>query len=697
MRPPFFKPPAPSPSVPKSLGPSVAPSLVPSPYVPCSLLLAVIVAITPTPARAGWFNKDAPVPQWGLDAAKTPTPSWAGDAASVILYDEYVETIDAQGRATEREREAIRILKPQGREDAYCVVPYDVDEKINEFHEWTVTPDGKVFPAKETDFADVGQQTGIPVELMTARTRVVRPPAGDVGATVICESEELMAPYLQEKDWFFQSSIPAVNQALEIDLPDNRPYAADWHNHDQVKPVEVAPNHIRWEIRDEHALDLRDIPSRPVREALEARMTVHWGEAAVAGVDNQWRALGGWFTTLEAGRPDPSPEITAQTQQLIAGAPDFYSKLAAITSYIQKNVRYFIVSRGIGGLQAHPAPDIFRNRYGDCKDKTTLLISMLQVAGIHAFYVPVDDRRDVVTPDDPSLIGNHMITAIEIPSGVDDPRLMAVVTGKDGKRYLIFDPTDERTPVGNLPSDEQGSYGLLAAGADSQVIPLPVLPPDANGATRTGTFALAADGTLSGSVETSHIGPQGSDYRYFIKDTDEKERHDELEKSIARDLPGVTLEKFQFTEPDALDKPVRLDYSVTAREYAHSAGTLILVRPRVIGTDAQSWDDKPRTLPIEMGDGAGRWRDSFDIALPPGFLVDELPDPVDVDLDFASYHSKSTVKGNVLHYEREFVVRKVELPASRAADYRKLESAIVEDEQAAAVLKKQPETATAKP
>ena len=46
-----------------------------------------------------------------------------------------VETVDAQGRATEREREAIRILKPQGRNDAYCSVSYDVDEKINYFRD----------------------------------------------------------------------------------------------------------------------------------------------------------------------------------------------------------------------------------------------------------------------------------------------------------------------------------------------------------------------------------------------------------------------------------------------------------------------------------------------------------------------------------------------------------------------------------
>ena len=70
-------------------------------------------------------------------------------------------------------------------------------------------------------------------------------------------------------------------------------------------------------------------------------------------------------------------------------------------------------------------------------------------------------------------------------------------------------------------------------------------------------------------------------------------------------------------------------------------------------------------------------------------MVDEIPDPVDVDMDFASYHSAVTAKPGVLHYEREYVVRQVEIPASKAADFRKLEGAILFDEKGTAVLKKQ--------
>jgi hypothetical protein len=622
-----------------------------------------------------------------MDAYKTHTPDYAKDSAAVVLYDEYIETVDLQGRAVEREREAIRVLKPQGRSDVNCSVSYGEDEKINYFRAWTIASDEKQYEAQPTDFTEEGD-TGVPVMLSTWKTRVAHPPAVDVDSTVICESEELMRPYMHENIWGIQGGLPIVFQALEVDLPPGNPHTQSWHNFKAVPPVEVAPNHWRWEVKDMPALILRDIPSRPEWGALAARMSVQWGDAAVDGADNQWRAIGQWVTTLEANRPDPSPEITTQTQTLIAGAPDFYSKLSRITDFIQKNIRYFIVERGIGGWRANTAADIYRNKYGDCKDKTTLLISMLQVAGIHAFYVPVDARRGLVDPEFPSLLGNHMITAIEVPAEIQDPRLQAIVKAKDGKRYLIFDPTDERTPVGNLPSYEQGSYGTLAAGTSSQVIALPILPPDANGNDRKGTFTLAPDGTLAGTVESVRSGSGGGELRNILKYSDEKERREALETSIARDVPGVVLNSFNYVQPTELDKPIEIHYQLTANQYAHSAGPLLLVRPRVVGSDTLPFNDKPRTVPIDLN-ATGRWHDSFDITLPAGYVVDETPDPVNVDTDFATYHSTVTAKDNKLHYERELVVRQVQLSADKAAAFRKLEGAILSDEKGTAVLKKQ--------
>jgi transglutaminase-like putative cysteine protease len=632
-----------------------------------------------------------PAPQWAVDAAKTPTPADVGDAPAVILFDEYLITVDAQNHAVERERSAVRILKPQGRAYSHCSIGYDVDEKLNDFRSWTLAADGRQFQAQKTDFTDNGAYDSAVLQF-TERIRTVVPPASDPGSVVACETEEQLRPYMDEEEWQIQAPVPIVFQALELALPPGGHYAESWSRYAPVKPVQTPSNHLRWEIGQMPALDLENIHAAPAWEALAARMSVKWGDAAVQSAGAQWRAIGLWQQQLEEHRADPTPEITAKAQQLTAGAPDLYTKLSRITDYIQKNIRYFVVERGIGGWQAHYAADIYRNGYGDCKDKSALAISMLQAIGIHAYYLHVDTRRGVIDPAAPSLAGDHMITAIELPAGELDPRLQARVQAADGKTLLIFDPTDEETPVGLIRGELQGAWGNLLNGPDSQVLELPVLAPDSAGLSRKGAFTLAADGTLTGNIAEVFAGQDATSERWFIKGNDSKDIHEQLENSLASELPGLSFQGFEFRHAPELNQPLDLDLHFSAAGYAHPSGPLLLLRPRVLGRHALAvpgvMEGKPRLYPIELGH-PGRWLDSFDLALPAGYAVDEVPDPVAVDVGFASYRSSVSAHENLLHYECEYVVRQVEIPPAKATDFRKLESAILAAEQGMAVLRKQ--------
>jgi hypothetical protein len=654
---------------------------------------ALCCAFTAQPSVAWAKEKSMPAPDWAVEAAKTPTPvvATATNAAAVILLDEYLITVDEQNHAVERERYAVRILKPQGRDYAHCSAYYDVDAKLKNFHSWTIGADGKQFQARDEDYSDRGLAEGAELQF-TERVRIVNPPGADPGAVVTCETETQLRPYMTEEVWDIQYAIPVVNEALELSLPPGGHFSDTWRGHEAMKPEEVAGNHLRWEIHDMPALDLENVRSAPARGALAARMSVNWGQTAVRGTDAEWRAIGQWMGGLEEHRPDPTPEITAKAQELTAGAPDLYTKLERITDYIQKNIRYFVVETGIGGWQAHWASDIYRNKYGDCKDKTTLLISMLQAVGIKAYYFHVDTRRGYIDPKAPSLYGNHMITAIEVPAGDKDPRLMALTKTPQGKTLLIFDPTDEWTPVGLIRAELQGAYGNIADGENSQALEMPVLPATSGGLVRQGKFTLAQDGSLSGEIDELRTGDDAQRERISIKYSDTKELHEELERRLSADLPGLAFKDYKFASVTELEKPLDLTVTLSAANYAHSAGPLLLLRPRVLGSHAHSVPDvmegRPRRYPIVLGH-PGTWKDSFDIALPAGYAVDDTPQPVSVDVDFASYKSTVTAKGNMLHYESEYVVRDVEIPPAKAAEFRKLEQAIVASEKGSAVLKKQ--------
>ena len=96
---------------------------------------------------------------------------------------------------------------------------------------------------------------------------------------------------------------------------------------------------------------------------------------------------------------------------------------------------------------------------------------------------------------------------------------------------------------------------------------------------------------------------------------------------------------------------------------------------------------KPRQYAFELN-GASRETDSYEIEIPAGFVVDDLPDPVKVDVGFASYQSKIEARGTQVNYWRELIVRELKVEPEQIGELRKFEGMIGADENAAVVLKR---------
>lgn len=640
-------------------------------------------------ATGAYASSNPQLPDWVMQAAAPSTPfpaSWR-DARAVFLLEDTLVTVQPDGHATQRYRAVVKILRPQGRQFATPIAAFSKDAKLNSFHVWSIGPDGHHYAMKDADYVERGvAPEGI--LYVDERIKTASAPGADPGGIIAWETEEQIPNYIAEDTWGFQNPVPTVHSGYEIDLPPGWHQYAVWSHHAPVSPAEVAPNHFRWEQTNIDGIDLEDVPLAPEWEALAGRMTLHFAQDALPQGDALWARIGNWYTNLAAPRSEGGADVASTARSVAGQDGDFMARLTKIADFMQQQIRYVGIEIGIGNLQPHPAADVFRYRYGDCKDKATLMIAMLDAVGIRATWVGVDTHRGMIDPGAPSLMGNHAITAIEIPKGYDDPRLQAVVTAKTGKRYLIFDPTNEYVSVGQLPAYLQGGYGLLSAGEDSQVIQLPVLTPDADKTERLAKFELASDGTLKGDVTVLRSGASAWRMRGELAADTDKDQRQMLERQLQTDLSEFTLGTEKAQNVRALDKPLELDYEVTAPLYAKAAGDLLLVRPRVLGSDASGLDDKPRKVPISFG-GLGTWQDDFAVKIPAGYTVDDMPNPVTVDMGFATYHSEVKAEAGTLHYERTYVLKKLELDPGDYARLRKLEAVIATDENSDAVLKKQ--------
>jgi hypothetical protein len=644
----------------------------------CALLFALPCAAS---------SKDS-VPDWVRTAASQTLTHYSPETNAVVILDDCTYSVSPDGRAVEHVRRVVKILRPQGRNEATFHVDFDKDTKILTMRVWAIGPDGHEYAMKDNEFEDKGYSGG-GVAFEDDRYRVARAPGADPGGVVAIEYEQRRRPYFSEHTQFFQEDIPSVSQSFTLELPPGFIYTAVWANHAAVQGTDIEQGRWRWEMQNVPGIDLDSVPMSPSYGALESRMTIHYaGPSLATSSDGTWKGIGEWFDTLSKDRLVATPEIAAKAKDLTAGKSDFYDRTEAIGEFVQRDVRYVAIEVGVGGYQPHAAGDVFRNRYGDCKDKATLVSAMLSTIGIHAALMMVDTHRGVVIEGAPSMVGNHMIAAIEVPADYNSPRLHSLVTATSGRRYLIFDPTWDKIPFGQLENNLQGSYGILMEGAQTQAIQLPLLDPALNTIHRTASFSLAADGVLKGTVVERRFGDLAEMRREVYTSGDAREQRDFLDHALQRDFTTVSATDVKTENVAALNKDFTLSYTLSADRYARNIGSLMMVRPRVLGSLGMNADHRKRLVPIDLGETM-QARDEYDIALPEGYIVDEVPDPVKLDLGFAAYESATVFKGNTLHYTRTYTVRQVTLPADRYADVQKLAGVIEADEQSRAVFKKQ--------
>ena len=622
------------------------------------------------------------VPDWVKQAAAQTLPAYPADTKAVVLLEETSLNVQPEGRSVEHVRRVVKILRPGGRHYGEIAVWFNKDSRVNYLHVWSIGPDGHEYAMKDNEIVERSWQGG-GVLYDDARAKTADAPARDVNAVIAYEYEQKVPFYESEDSFELQESIPKLKQSYILRLPSGWQYKTAWHRHAPVQPTETG-NQLEWDVADVPALDLHDVPAAPSFKGLYARGIISYSGGGGPRSSGDWQSIGAYIQRLDQDRAAPSPELAAKAQELVAGKTDFADKVQAIGEFVQQQIRYVAIEIGIGGAQPHAAAEIFHSRYGDCKDKATLLAAMLGSVGIHSTWVYVDTERGYMQPDAPSFSGNHAIAAIQLPEGYQSPRLQSVVTTKSGKRFLIFDPTWEYTPFGVLESNLQGSYGILADGSDSQLIEFPVLGPELNAVTRSAKFKLGEDGSLTGEVTVRRNGDIAAHWRRLCHEESEKDQRQEMEKVLNRDLGPFTLGKTTAENVSALTREFVQQYEVTVPQYGRSQGLLMMVRPRVLGSDSMELDRKIRIYPVELGE-TRIVKDEFDLELPPGYTIDEMPEPISVDMGFAAYQSRTEMHGSMLHYARQYTVRQVEVPADKYGAVQQLIGQIEQDEHSQAV------------
>ena len=658
---------------------------------PVAVAALTTLAAVAFAAALSWFSPRVyadTAPDWLRAAAHQNLPEYPKDTIAVVLLDEEQTTVKDNGDIETRHRRAYKLLRPEARDKyAYAFVQFNNDTKLSFFKAWTITANGQEMELKEKDAVEFSLSS---FEVFSdLRGKGIKFSAADPGNIVGYEYVQKHRPFAFEDDWQFQSEIPTRRARFSLQLPVGWEFSESWANFPKQQPQSSANNFNVWEVENVPGVEIE--PAMPPFLTVASRMDIKYfprDPALRAKTTGTWNDIGIWYANLTSASRVPSPALQQKVAELTTGITDPLKKMQVLAAYVQQQIRYVAIEVGIGGLQPHPAADVFKHQYGDCKDKVTLLSTMLKQVGIDSYYVMVDTHRGIVNPDFPSLRGNHMIMAIRLPQDVPTNSLYATVDDPQLGRLLFFDPTDEFVTLGYLPSDLQQNYGLLVTPDSGKVILLPLLPPPTNRLLRTATLTLGPTGNLGGDVDELRWGAPAGDSRAQFIGSSPSDREKVIEKFLGTFLNNFTLTHASLGNLDKYDENLLLHYQFVVEGYAKTAGDLLILRPRVVGDKGSNiLTGKARKYPIEF-EGTTLQSDVFDITLPAGYVVDELPLPVEVKCDYATYKSNVEVKDNVLHYKRTYEINGVVVPTEKLPEVRDFFHQIAAAEKSSAVLRR---------
>ena len=345
---------------------------------------------------------------------------------------------------------------------------------------------------------------------------------------------------------------------------------------------------------------------------------------------DSWDEIYKWWWDLTKDRISADAAISDKTKELIKGKNTPEEKIRAIYNYCAQEVRYVGVEYGQAGYQPHPAADIFKNKYGDCKDKAILFITMLKAAGIEGYPVLIGTRGMPLTGKDfPALNFNHCIAAVEL-----------------NQKTVFLDITAEVCSFGDLPADDQERTVLLFKKDSYELIDTPLLLPRENVIRYHTDMALGRDETVSAKREVSGLGQFDQAQRFWLRYTPPNLIEESLKQKVQSLVTSGDLISYKYENADNLNLPIKLTYEFAGKNFLSRAGKARIM-PQFTRIDTSSAAKDSRIYPLELGQPSVN-EAVFSIRLPVNFKIKYLPESRMLQSPWIDYAVEYKLKGDTL-------------------------------------------------
>jgi tetratricopeptide (TPR) repeat protein len=380
-----------------------------------------------------------------------------------------------------------------------------------------------------------------------------------------------------------------------------------------------------------------------------------------------WEQIGRWYANLEKDRRAPSPEVRAKAEELTKGKTSDLAKTEALYDFVAENFRYVSLSLGVGRYQPHAASDVLHNQYGDCKDKHTLLASLLEAEGLHANSVLINSSRKL-DPDVPSPSQfDHVITMLPLDS-----------------QEVWMDTTAEVAPFRLLAYTLRHKQALVIPPTTAKNAPAPHLEetpadtpkPDYERSEITGK--INEIGKLEAHVSYEFRGDEELLLRSIFRRVPQSNWQrvaDNINVGLGGDVSHLLV-----SDPAATKEPFTLSYDVSRPnflDWSKKKTQIVLPLVQFNLPDVDPDDPDNDGEPLKLGP-KGEYSYKVKLELPAKYSA-QAPLAFSLKRDYAEYEATYKVENGVFDAGRKLVLHQDELPVDRASDYASFRRAVGAD------------------
>ena len=354
-----------------------------------------------------------------------------------------------------------------------------------------------------------------------------------------------------------------------------------------------------------------------------------------------------WYYSLveNINKEDTDPELEALVAELIKGKTSDLEKVKALYYWTQKNIKYIAFEYALGGFIPREANDVFQKKYGDCKDNSSILYKMLEIAGLEGNLTWIGTRKipytyeEVPTP----AVDNHMILSYEY----------------NNKTYYL-DATGRYIQIDYPSSFIQGKEALIANGKSYKIKKIPVIAANLNTITDS-TYLKISGRDIIGSSQTKLSGYLKNNLFYNLENTRKEAAVKELyNKRFSKGSNKFLITSFTEENKFSYEEDFLVRYNFTIQDYVQNIGSEIFINPHINNNIAGIKTKKDRKHAIEF-DYKKQYSYTNTIEIPEGYTVSYIPTSVSLGNELLSVNLSYSKVNNTLVCQQDVVFNFINL------------------------------------